>query len=405
MKLALTLLLSAFTAHALAADPATAYSDSVPATPQDTASTTSSTTASKTFRTKVLIIGGGVSGIAAARALKQKGVTDFIMLEARTELGGRVHNVEWPKGSGNQIEIGANWVEGVRGASENPLATLADKYNISRTPTNWDDLTYRDAKGKIDKSVWEPVTEHYDAVKEEASDLADQRNKAGLQDMSLRAAYKLLGWDPRTPLEMAVEWNGFDSEQAETPDVSSLDFTADMAFFGEGYDFVVDQRGFKYIFEQEAKSAGVGYGSSKLHLGKTVKEIQWAKATGSAKATDNAQVTPQVTVKTKDGYTYIADYAISSVSLGVLQSTAIKWTPPMPSWKTTSLFEVRKRPLLHPLREMREAHTPFLFKTNSSTLPHIPKSFSTSKRNSGPKTPNSPSTATPAAAISPFSKT
>lgn len=40
----------------------------------------------------VLILGGGVSGIIAAQTLKEKGITDFKIIEARNELGGRLHS-------------------------------------------------------------------------------------------------------------------------------------------------------------------------------------------------------------------------------------------------------------------------------------------------------------------------
>lgn len=40
----------------------------------------------------VLILGGGVSGIIAAKTLTEKGITDFKIIEARDELGGRLHS-------------------------------------------------------------------------------------------------------------------------------------------------------------------------------------------------------------------------------------------------------------------------------------------------------------------------
>ena len=38
----------------------------------------------------VLILGGGVSGIIAARSLNENGITNFRIIEARGELGGRL---------------------------------------------------------------------------------------------------------------------------------------------------------------------------------------------------------------------------------------------------------------------------------------------------------------------------
>ena len=41
----------------------------------------------------VLILGGGVSGIIAARTLNENGITNFRIIEARDELGGRLRSI------------------------------------------------------------------------------------------------------------------------------------------------------------------------------------------------------------------------------------------------------------------------------------------------------------------------
>ena len=41
-----------------------------------------------TRRTQVLIAGGGVAGLAAARALRQRGIEDFVLLELEDGAGG-----------------------------------------------------------------------------------------------------------------------------------------------------------------------------------------------------------------------------------------------------------------------------------------------------------------------------
>src|SRR5688572_30241457 len=43
---------------------------------------------STTQRTRVLIAGGGVAGLAAARALRRRGIHDFVMLELEDSAGG-----------------------------------------------------------------------------------------------------------------------------------------------------------------------------------------------------------------------------------------------------------------------------------------------------------------------------
>lgn len=62
---------------------------------------------------KVLILGGGVTGIIAARELVKAGlrVEDVLIVEARSELGGRLRSTVFGN-PGHVVELGANWVEG-----------------------------------------------------------------------------------------------------------------------------------------------------------------------------------------------------------------------------------------------------------------------------------------------------
>lgn len=68
---------------------------------------------------RVLVIGAGMAGLAAARDLVAAG-QEVVVLEARQRLGGRV----WTErdAAGTPIDLGAAWVHGQRG---NPLTELA----------------------------------------------------------------------------------------------------------------------------------------------------------------------------------------------------------------------------------------------------------------------------------------
>ncbi|XP_046429966.1 spermine oxidase [Neodiprion virginianus] len=68
---------------------------------------------------KIIIIGAGMAGLAAANHFLKNGETDFVLLEARGRIGGRIVAIEM----GNEkIELGANWIHGVLG---NPIFELA----------------------------------------------------------------------------------------------------------------------------------------------------------------------------------------------------------------------------------------------------------------------------------------
>jgi monoamine oxidase len=65
---------------------------------------------STTHRTDVIIVGAGVSGLAAARALRERGVRVEV-LEARDRIGGRVFTHRDPRAAA-PIELGAEFVHG-----------------------------------------------------------------------------------------------------------------------------------------------------------------------------------------------------------------------------------------------------------------------------------------------------
>lgn len=57
----------------------------------------------------VLILGGGVAGIIAAQQLHNAGIDNYLIVEGRDELGGRMHSFKM----GNYtLELGCNWVQG-----------------------------------------------------------------------------------------------------------------------------------------------------------------------------------------------------------------------------------------------------------------------------------------------------
>ncbi|XP_034661627.1 peroxisomal N(1)-acetyl-spermine/spermidine oxidase [Drosophila subobscura] len=74
---------------------------------------------------KILIIGAGMAGLSAANHLLQNGCDDFLIVEARGRVGGRIVSI--PLSNNQKIELGANWIHGVLG---NPIFELAMQHGL-----------------------------------------------------------------------------------------------------------------------------------------------------------------------------------------------------------------------------------------------------------------------------------
>ncbi|PWZ56687.1 hypothetical protein Zm00014a_016168 [Zea mays] len=72
---------------------------------------------------RVIIVGAGMSGISAGKTLWEAGVRDLLILEATGRVGGRMHKHNF---GGINVEIGANWVEGLGGDQLNPIWPLVN---------------------------------------------------------------------------------------------------------------------------------------------------------------------------------------------------------------------------------------------------------------------------------------
>ena len=90
----------------------------------------------------VLILGGGVTGVIAARTLHERGHDNFIIVDARDELGGRMQNKTFGEsGRSFTVEQGPNWVQGTQTGNgpANPIFSLTKKHGVKTQLNNFTD--------------------------------------------------------------------------------------------------------------------------------------------------------------------------------------------------------------------------------------------------------------------------
>jgi monoamine oxidase len=90
---------------------------------------------------RVIIVGAGIAGIAAARVLKEAG-HEVVIIEARDRIGGRI----WTDYSlGTPIDMGASWIHH---SKTNPLTEIVAQHRLGVKTTDYANYYLFDADGR-----------------------------------------------------------------------------------------------------------------------------------------------------------------------------------------------------------------------------------------------------------------
>ncbi|XP_071958897.1 uncharacterized protein [Antedon mediterranea] len=269
-------------------------------------------------KTRILILGAGPSGLKAAQTLVDQGMHDFLILEGASYYGGRVRDIPF---AGAQVEVGADRAL--------PLAEAVESAAIGLLRThrpNWESMNVVDASGRNLNRAALPVWTQAGRAVRNGLNVAEELWESHDTDMSVRDAYRTIGWLPTTALEKTIEWAYNDYWLGDRPSYASLMShafdTPEWVKRGPGARrpaYVTDQRGFKHFFEANMLFLKSPTHKAKILLNKNITQIN-----------NNAM---DVQVTCADGSVYTADYAISTFSVGVLQNNVVKFTPGLPGWK------------------------------------------------------------------------
>ncbi|KAL6569956.1 hypothetical protein OROMI_014470 [Orobanche minor] len=298
-------------------------------------------------RCSVIIVGAGISGITAARLLAENGVDDVLILEAADRIGGRIRKEQF---GGVTVEIGAGWIAGVGGKDSNPVWELAHQSNLRTCFSDYSNARYNiyDHSGKIYPSC---VAAHsYQKAVESAIQKLCNQETDRPETPSCVSSLK-------TPIELAIDFILHDFEMAEVEPIPTY------IDFGEREYMVADERGYEHLLHKMAETFLVPsdgeISDTRLKLNKVVRELQHLRN--------------GVLVKTEDGSVYEADYVILSVSVGVLQTHLVSFSPPLPnlpSFKTTQTHFVSEKDRLESLEKS-------LSELQSAVVEHITTSAAT----------------------------
>lgn len=251
----------------------------------------------------VLIIGAGISGLAAAKKLKETGFRVKV-LEAQDRIGGRLRT---NRSLGIAFDEGASWIHGI---DKNPITTLAQEAGMTTAFTDDESKKSFDIGGIIRS------TNLYDKTEDEYYSMLETLMKNGNSNESFETVFNKI-----YPTKVNDRlWKFFLSTYLtfDTGDLDKLSST----LYDEGEVFngveTISINGYDTIPTYLSKGL-------EIQLNQRVTKIDYS----------NAKV--QVF---HGGNISEADYVLVSVPLGVLQANTINFIPTLPNSKQNAIQKI-----------------------------------------------------------------
>lgn len=245
---------------------------------------------------RVIIIGAGVAGLAAAYTLRKAGLQNITILEASNRIGGRVftnHDLGFP------IDLGASWIHGT--TNRNPIKELAKESGMDLFYTDDESVKVFDEDGtQYTDGQLDPAERTYtDRIREVIN--SGDKNKS-LRERLLEIEPTAL--DSRLNLYFLSSYDEFDYG-TDSSLLSSLYYQEDRSFRGK--DEIVTN----------------GYDRLARRLAKNI-QILYRQPVSSVEQTGTEWKV------TTPGLDHFADEVIVAVPLSVLKAGAIQFTPALP---------------------------------------------------------------------------
>ncbi len=238
---------------------------------------------------KVLVVGAGIAGLAAAKYLHNRGV-EVLVLEAQDKVGGRLRT---DRSLGIAFDEGASWIHGPDG---NPITELAESAGADTFLTDDESVTVFDIDGSeySDKQLEVAEEEYNDILESFGGSLNQSFQEAFYNNYPQYQNDRL--WTYMLSAYLEFDIGGAIAQ------LSSQDFYDDEAFDGtdllitNGYDKVANHLAQNLEVRLNTKVAAVDF-SAELITVQAGQEV------------------------------FEADYALLTVPLGVLKQEVIAFTP------------------------------------------------------------------------------
>lgn len=258
----------------------------------------------------VIVIGAGISGLAAAQRLRAEGL-NVLVLEARDRIGGRVHTSTAWRGPG--LDLGASWIHGA--GADNPIAQLAQRMGARMASTNSENAEAYDGDGG---ELSDANALRLESLQRKVSAVIAERERGG-RDCSLRAlVHDELDYSELGPLEQRM-----------------IDFVLNSTYEHE-YGGSADHLSSQWFDSGESYEGGEllwldGYQLLANHLASGL-DIKLRHEVTAV----SYQEPGGVTVQTQQG-AFSAHHVVVTLPLGVLKSGRVTFSPALPAHKLAAI--------------------------------------------------------------------
>ena len=278
---------------------------------------------------RIVIVGSGASGIAAATKLMLNGFHNVQILEAENRIGGRVNTVKFDD---YLVDLGAQWIHGEKG---NVVYEIVANMNLTDHSDPYKEEVFTSSGELIDSTMMKNLTDIYIELIDDIINVtvACQRSVGECFEAKLKEHFAVfpelnetmqeqLLWNfnmMQTSLDPADSW--YDIAAQEYGEYQTCDGDQTVNWKERGYSTILD-----ILMQKIPDPVNELPVMNKTVLNAEVTKIDYSGEDGKAKIT------------THDGREFIADHVIVTVSLGVLKEQhETLFNPPLPEYKVNSI--------------------------------------------------------------------